>query len=125
MVSTEIQEQQALFEWAEFAKQRHPELSLLFHIGNERKCSPQRGRQLKMAGIKPGVPDICLPVQRGKYGALWIELKRRKGGTVSENQRAWLEKLNENGHKAVVCKGWDEARQVLEEYLASGTTKTA
>lgn len=78
-----------------------------------------------MAGIKPGVPDICLPVQRGKYGALWIELKRRKGGTVSENQRAWLEKLSEYGHKAVVCKGWDEARAAIEEYLASGTTKTA
>ena len=63
------------------------------------------------------MPDICLPVQRGGHGALYIELKRQKGGVLSANQKVWLDRLNQAGNRAVVCKGWEAAREAIEQYL--------
>ena len=114
---TEAQEQKALFEWADYAKGRYPELELLYHVPNEARRSYALGRELNAQGLKSGVPDICLPVPRGGYGALYIEMKRRKEGRLSDNQRVWLNGLNCAGNKAVVCKGWEEARNVILEYL--------
>ena len=114
---TEAQEQKALFEWAGFESGRYPELALLYHIPNEARRSYALGREMKAQGLKSGVPDICLPVPRGDYGALYIELKRRKDGRLSDNQRGWLNGLNRAGNMAVVCKGWEEARDTIIKYL--------
>ena len=78
-VHEEDAEQQALFEWAAYQKCKYPELECMYHIPNEGKRSPQTGAKLKRMGLSPGVPDICLPVARGGYSALYIELKRTKG----------------------------------------------
>lgn len=114
---TEAQEQEALFLWAERAKGKMPELGLLFHIPNGGSRNLLEAAHLKAQGVKPGVPDICLPVPRGKFAALYIELKRRKRAEVSDYQRGWIMALNRVGNQAVVCCGWDEAREVLIEYL--------
>ena len=106
-----------LFEWAEFAVCTRPELALLYHVPNEAKRSRREGKEIVAQGLRKGVPDICLPVPRGGYGALYIELKRQQGGRVSEEQRAWIDALNRAGNKAVVCKGFEEARKQIEEYL--------
>lgn len=116
-IPTEAQEQKALFEWAEWAKHRYPELALLYHIANEGRRSYALGREMKAQGLRSGVPDICLPVPRGGYGALYIEMKRRKDSRLSDNQRGWINGLNRAGNRAVVCKGWEAARQEIETYL--------
>lgn len=114
---TEAQEQKALFEWAEWAKRRHPELALMYHIPNEARRSYALGKEMKAQGLRSGVPDICLPVPRGGYGALYIEMKRRKDSRLSDNQRGWINGLNRAGNRAVVCKGWEQAKQEIETYL--------
>lgn len=116
-IPTEAQEQAALFEWAERAKGRFPALALLHHIPNGGSRNPVEARHLKEQGVKPGVPDICLPVPNGRYAALYIELKRRTGGRVSDVQRGWIAALNRAGNLAVVCRGWEEARDEIIEYL--------
>jgi hypothetical protein len=58
-----------------------------------------------------------LPVARGGYHGLFIEMKRQKGGTVSPTQRDWIEYLLAQGYQAVVCRGFDAAREVIEQYL--------
>lgn len=113
----EADEQKLLFEWAEYAEVLHPELELLHHLVNEGKRSYRSGYELRKQGMRAGVPDICLPVPRGGYGALYIEMKRKKGGTVSEQQRWWIDKLNAVGNKAVVCHGFDEAKDAILAYL--------
>lgn len=113
----EADEQTALFRWAAYNRVKYPELELMYHIANEGKRSAITGHNLKAQGMKPGVPDICLPVPNIKYTALYIELKRRKGGKVSEEQRGWITALNRVGCRAVVCHGWDEAREEIERYL--------
>lgn len=114
---TEAQEQKALFEWAEWAKRRYPELALMYHIPNEARRSYALGKEMKAQGLRSGVPDICLPVPRGDYGALYIEMKRRKDSRLSDNQRGWINGLNRAGNRAVVCKGWEAARDEIENYL--------
>lgn len=114
---TEAEEQTALFRWAAYNRVKYPELDLMFHIPNGGSRNPIEARHLKEQGVKPGVPDICLPVPNIKHTALYIELKRRKGGRVSEDQRGWIAALNRVGCRAVVCHGWDEAREEIERYL--------
>ena len=117
MILKESKEQEALFEWAELVSGTYPELKLLFAIPNGSHKSIATAMRFKREGLKPGVPDICLPVARGDYHGLYIELKRVAGGKLSVNQGNWLNALNEQGYFAVECEGFDKAREVIERYL--------
>jgi VRR-NUC domain len=68
--------------------------------------------------LKSGVPDVCLPIARGGYHALYIELKRETGGTVGPAQRWWQEALRGVGNASEICRGARAAEAVLERYLA-------
>ena len=74
--------------------------------------------RMKAEGVKPGVPDICLPVPRGPWHGLYIELKT-EGGSVSRAQRRWLTLLTALGYRAEVCRGWQQAQAVIEDYLTT------
>ena len=87
----------------------------LYHIPNEIKCNAAQGKQRKDIGVKSGVPDLCLPVARGQYHGLYIEMKAERG-RVSENQKKWLKRLMEQGYLAKVCYGFDEAIRCIKEY---------
>lgn len=114
---TEAQEQATLFSWAKMKERKYPELRLLFHIPNEGKRSEAQGARFKAEGMKPGVPDLFLPVARGLWHGLFIELKRQKGGRVSEAQRRWIADLERQGYRAEVACGWHEAAEIIEIYL--------
>ena len=114
---TEAQEQTLLFEWARYNRVKYPQLDMMFAIPNGGSRNIVEAYHLKEQGVKAGVPDICLPVPSGRFTALYIEMKRRKGGRVSEEQRGWIAALNRVGARAVVCKGFDEAREEIEKYL--------
>ena len=118
---TEDQIQQAVIRWSRQANVRKmfPQLALLYHIPNERKCTPQQGARLKRMGVKSGVPDLHLPVARGVYHGLYLEMKTEKG-RVSANQTWWLERLRENGCCCVVCRCWEDAAHLLVTYLTEG-----
>ncbi|MBS3932992.1 MAG: VRR-NUC domain-containing protein [Truepera sp.] len=73
--------------------------------------------KLKAEGVRPGVPDLCLPVPRGPYHGLYLELKRRRGGKLSLIQQTWLDRLTAQGYRTVVAKGASEAIRELERYL--------
>ena len=117
MTPTENQEQAALFEWARLSEKRHPELKLLHAIPNGGLREARTAAILARTGVKSGVPDLCLPVARGGFHGLYIELKRLKGGMLSINQKTWLGLLAKEGYKAVMCRGWLEARDTILDYL--------
>lgn len=117
-VATEQVEQEALFRWAAYNQGRLPELAGMYHIANEGKRSRASGGILRAMGMKRGVPDICLPVARGGYHALYIEMKRREGGKLSADQAEWIDWLNVHGSLAVRCDGWEAAARVIEEYMS-------
>ena len=118
---TESQEQERLFEWAGLMSKRYPVLQLLYHIPNEGKRSPASGGRLKRMGLKRGVPDICLPVSRGGYHGLYIELKCEHSGKATEEQLQWLKALDEQGYAAALCHGWWNASRVIEKYIKMKT----
>ncbi|MDQ7733782.1 VRR-NUC domain-containing protein [Halomonas sp. SpR1] len=132
MSASEHQEQVALFKWAEYGVGRWPALELLYAIPNggmrpSKERTNKRGRtvrysveaqKLRAEGVKSGVPDICLPVPRGPYHGLYIELKTRRG-RPSEAQRQWIAALRRHGYRAEVCRGWEAARAVIEDYLGT------
>lgn len=114
--SSESEEQCALFQWAEMMSRKHPELSLLYHIPNGGARSKGTAGRLKAEGVKSGVPDLCLPVARGKYHGLYIEMKVGKNKPTA-NQVKWIDALIHEGYQAKVCYGWQDATQVIERYL--------
>lgn len=116
-VPTEDEEQIALFNWAGLAAGAHPELRLLFHIPNGGSRHKAEAGRFRAMGVKSGVPDLCLPVARGRWHGLFLELKRTKGGRVSPEQAAWIRELEAQGYCAVVSYGWEQARREIEEYL--------
>lgn len=111
-------EQASLFRWATLASGTIPELELLYHIPNGGKRDIATARRLKAEGVKAGVPDLCLPVARGEYHGLYIELKAGKNKTT-KNQDEWLTRLMAQGYCVAVCYGWESASKTLTEYLRS------
>lgn len=116
-IPTEAQEQTALFQWAAIMQGRIPELACLHAIPNGGSRNPIEAVHLKAQGVKAGIPDIFLPVPRGQHHGLYIEMKRRKGGRLSIEQSKMIGKLRGQGYRCEVCRGWEEARDVIEEYM--------
>ena len=112
----EAEIQKAVFEWARLSSGRHPELRLMHHIANEGKRDMVAGHNLKLQGLKAGLPDISLPVARGRFHGLYIELKS-EGGRLRENQKEWLADLARQGYKAIAAYGFEEAVEEIEQYL--------
>lgn len=117
-VPLEEEEQRVLMSWAELEAQReHPELALLYHVPNGGARNKATAGKLRAEGVKAGVPDLCLPVARGGYHGLYIELKRVQGGRLREAQKQWLAALEAQGYRTAVCRGWAEAKAELLRYL--------
>lgn len=113
----ESEEQKMLFKWAEIMERQYPELRFMYHVPNGGRRRTKEAANLKAEGVKAGVPDIVLPCPCGGYHGLYIELKRQKSGTVSDDQKRYLEFLNFAGYKAVICRGWEKARDEIMSYL--------
>lgn len=116
-IPTEDTEQAHIFAWAAWASGKYPELDLMHHIPNGGKRSKSEAARFKAQGVKAGVPDIFLPCARGGYHGLYIELKRTKGGKLSAVQKEWIDALRGQDYKVIVCYGFDEAREVIINYL--------
>ena len=115
-MNEEHEHQKALFHWAKVMENQHPELALLYAnpLGGYR---PKRtAAKMKAEGVKAGVPDITLPVARHGYHGLYIELKTERG-RVTPEQRQWMWALYQQGYLALVCRGWEHARDLLLTYL--------
>lgn len=114
---TEYDEQAALIEWADLASKMWPELRWLHASHNGVRVTPGTAVKMKKAGMKAGIPDLCLPVARAGYHGLWVEMKRQKGGHVDPEQVACHAYLRDAGYHVVVCKGWEAAKAEILKYL--------
>lgn len=115
-VQRERSEQIALFTWAGVMRSRYPELEAMYAIPNGGKRHYLEAQNLKRSGVKAGIPDICLPVARHGYFALYLEMKSEKG-TLTESQGVMIERLQECGNKIVICRNCEEAIDFIVWYL--------
>lgn len=115
---TEAQEQTWVFQWAAtMANTKWPELALMYHIPNGGSRNRIEAARLKGQGVKPGIPDIFLPVSRGGYHGMYVEMKRQKGGTLSDDQKKVIGQLRDQGYFVEVCKGFGQAVEAIEAYM--------
>ena len=114
----ESTEQALVFKWAEYMTEQFPELEHLYHIPNGGSRNKLEAYHLKQQGVKSGVPDLHLPVPRGKYHSLYIEMKVNKN-KPTDNQLKWHDALRKYGNRVEVCYSFEEAQKVLLDYLKS------
>ncbi len=131
---TEHGEQAALFQWAALNIKEYPQLKWLYAVPNGFFSTAGQKAKMIAEGLRDGVPDVALPVIKWivvenvvkiEWPGLYIEMKiekrrNQKDGGCSEDQLEWLDYLNSVGYKAVVCYGWEEARDRILEYLNNG-----
>lgn len=120
--NTEHAHQTALFCWASQNFTKYPELRCMYAIPNGGERNPIVAAHLKAEGVRSGVPDIFLSWPKANWHGLYIELKRpaSKGqpeGRVSKDQEVWIARLKNAGYGVAVCIGWEQARDILVEYI--------
>jgi len=115
----EFQYQCRIFTWAAEMMDQHPELAFLEGSMNGIRLTPGVIQKAKRAGgLKKGRPDIHLPVKRGEFGALFIELKTEEDGSrLDPDQEIYLKGLQVQGNYVCVCIGFSEAIRVITEYI--------
>ena len=111
---TEHQIQSLLFKWF---KLQHPKL-VMFAIPNAAKRSYAQASYMKSEGLVAGIADIFLMCPKSSYHGMFIELKSAKG-KLSDSQKEFMGLAILMGYKAVVCYGFDEAKDAINNYLQS------
>ena len=138
LISTEEQEAFAFMAWCDVARWRGWRISELIlmipngaYLGPSERIRAMIMAKLKRAGFRNGICDYLLPIPVSNstaltngsrvdfsYPGLWIELKRPKGGRVSDDQQEFIDQQKLFGWKAEVCEGADAAKKAVKEYLS-------
>jgi VRR-NUC domain len=118
-VASEHAEQSSLITWVRMiGARKYPELKLLHSIPNGGERHPAVAAKLKAEGLKAGVCDLFLPVARRGHHGIYLEMKRRLDGRLTEEQIKFINAVIMQGYAAYVVCGWEEARDRLLEYLS-------
>lgn len=113
---SEATEQEYVISWCFHHEREYPELKWIYHCPNGGSRQKIEAANLKAQGVKSGVPDLNLPVSKGTYIGLFIEMKYNSG-TISPHQKEWLQAMKAAGHFVCVCYGYDYAIKIIEEYV--------
>lgn len=124
MLPSEYQEQAAVVEWwGVWAHTVGYDERLLFAIPNGAHLAgnPQQRaiqvRKLKSSGMRPGMMDLMLAVPTPLFPGMFIEMKRKRGGKVSEEQSSMTTLFRGIGYNVIVALGADEAIHAIKAYL--------
>lgn len=75
------------------------------------------GRCIKMPAVyEEGIPDRLVIIPEGRIA--FVELKRPKGGRLSEMQKYQIQKLRELGCNVYILHNYAEVNAMLEELNA-------
>jgi len=110
---SEHDEQVALIQWADSVGGA---VGLLFAIPNGGQRHPAVAAKLKAEGVRAGVPDLFLPVARGGYNGLFIEMKVGKN-KPTDSQKEWMRALMRREYAFAICYGAEEAIDTIQEYM--------
>lgn len=73
---------------------------------------------LRSEGLRDGMLDLMLAVKRGTFAGAFLEMKKKTGGTLSEEQAGVMVDLGSQGYRTIRCNGADEAIGFIKHYLA-------
>lgn len=114
----EEREQARFIKWTHRPDVRKdaPALRWMFHCPNGGKRDAITGGQMRALGVKPGVPDLLMPVRSDRDNGLALEFKSATGQTT-DTQDEWLLHLKAQGWLVGVVRSADEARAWVQLYL--------
>lgn len=107
-IPSEREEQTALVAWL---LKEYPDL-VFFSVPNEGKRTDFMKFHMKQTGLLSGVPDLILLFDV----PLFVEMKRTKGGSLSDNQKQVIEWIRAAGYTVVVCRGFAEAKEQIQSF---------
>ena len=118
---TEHDLQKAFFRKVMELANEHPalrdDLWLAHAIPNGGKRSMSEAAAFVAEGVKSGVPDVFVPLPNRFFHGLYIEFKKA-GGSPSEEQRFFLNKLQSKGYQCYVVNDLDTAFRLFETYIS-------
>jgi len=86
--------------------------TLIFAIPNGGLRSKSQAMNLKVEGVVPGIPDLFIPAWR-----VWVEMKKAKGGKLSQEQQLMIKYLQSVNYCVIVGHGAEDAiNQLTEKY---------
>lgn len=119
LAPTEHQIQCAFVALCRLHESRYPALALAYAIPNA-GAGASRGQagKMKAEGVRPGVPDWCLPVANDRHIGLYIEFKRQQHWQATDAQKSMWSRLRLAGHQVEVCWDAEMAWGVVMRYLS-------
>ena len=118
-------EQAALMQQCALHVGIYPELKWLYHIpngggrGSDKAEASKNGAAMKRLGTKKGVLDLHLPVPKGNFACLYIEMKKRDGrGELSPEQIEFINFVSGQHAAVAICDTWRDAWHTIEQYLS-------
>lgn len=109
-------------QWLELKKIPHSHIPN--EVGGSSQAVKMRAIKMKRLGTSKGFPDliVLVPIKGvtghvDTYQMLAIEMKRKKGSTVSPEQKQWIKMLELAGIPSRICRGADEAIEFVKEYM--------
>lgn len=117
LTASEHQEQAAFVAWLRLKGIRHFATPNGAYLGRDAIGRAIQMKKLKAEGFSAGVPDLVIPYRTSEYGGLFIEMKRKGGSKVSDEQKDWLSFLETQHYFAQVCYSSDEAITATMHYF--------
>lgn len=108
---SEDDEEHVLSDYCDLKGWRHT------HFSNETYTTSWKQKaKMKYLGVHSGVPDhlIIVPRKDGLVVPVYVEMKRTKGGTVSDSQFAWIKSLKIAMQFVAVCEGGEQAVEYVQ-----------
>lgn len=123
MSEAELQKQVAIY-----IRMQYPDVIFHSDFGSGVKLTPWQAKMQKMQnGGRRAWPDMLIAEPVGKYHGLFVELKKegtrlkkKNGDWASEHiaeQDAVLSELNDKGYKAEFAIGFEQALNLIDNYL--------
>lgn len=112
--------QSAVFTWARLptVRRQYPGIDLLEGSLNGVKLTAAQAGKAKAAGMLKGSHDVKLPVARGGYIGLSIELKAGKNKPTDEQWDYGNRLADEGWRVAYIWDDWTKVRDEIVSYLS-------
>ena len=113
---------------ADYLRYNYKNIIWRFDLAADLKLTIGQARKHKRLQQHRGYPDLFIAEPRGKYHGAYIELKKagtriyKKDGTLVSDQHIreqfdMLEQLRRKGYVAEFACGFDEAKEIIDNYL--------
>lgn len=116
IIPSEDNEQEAFVSWFKITYKDF----LIFSVPNGGSRNKIEASKMKKTGLLAGVPDLIVLMPNREI--LFIEMKKRKGGTLSPIQKTIISIIEKLGFTVLIGYGFLDIKSKFEDYLLQKVT---